>query len=219
MSDDWEDALGAVTWKPLTGDGEQAVFVPAGGPLLVEDLEGDDLLPAVVFRWSTAGLPRSREARLVLLAGQREETLVLYDAGGSADGAGSLTCLARLGSPAAFAPCFYTLVAGNGAAYGCELFRSLPTLTTNQRPELLPEATVHDAYRAFLDGPAAEMMHDPWRQLQRRLKKMQSPSGIQLGKAHGGRQREREEAITAGEKARILQKYLDLTYKELRSQR
>lgn len=215
MSDDWEDVLRAVTWKPLAGDGEQAIFVPAGGAFPVEDLDGDELLPAVLFRWSTAGLPRSREARLMLLS-RGEEALALYDPGSSA---GNVTCLARLGSLAAFTSCFYTLVAGNGAAYGCELFASLPTLTTNQRPELLPEATVHAAYRAFLDGPAAEMMHDPWRQLQRRLKKMQSPSGIQLGKAHGGRQREREEAITAAEKARILQKYLDLTYKELRGQR
>ena len=86
MSDDWEDVLRAVTWKSLAGDGEQAVFVPAGGPLPVEHLDWDELRPAALFRWSPAGVLGSREVRLLLLS-KGKEALVLCDPGSSADSA------------------------------------------------------------------------------------------------------------------------------------
>lgn len=223
MVKDLEEALQAIVWESLPGKGEEAIFIPCGGPLALESLALTPtpapaaLPPALLFRWRTPNLPLSREAYLVLLLRASGEAFVLYAADAKAQAKGNLACLARLATPGAFNRFFRTFVEDNGAAYGVELFTSLPTLTINYRPELLPETTVYAAYRAFLDGPAARTMHDPWRHLQRQLRQLQSPRNIRLGKAHGGRQRDREEAITPPEKVRMLEHYLELTYKELRT--
>ena len=213
-SDSLRRQLEAVAWQPAAVPGAgQTVHVPAGGRVahlsLADDAAPAGLQPAVAFHWDSFGARLSSAASLWLLPLAGGKVALLHEPDQA-----PLQAIARCDALSDFAPFFHELVAGNGAAFGITLFPSLPTLTVNHRPDLLPEAAVEAAYRAFMDGPAADLFAAPWRHLKQTLKDLQSPPRIRIGKAHGGRHKEKVETMSAAEKERLFERYLELAYKE-----
>ncbi len=49
-----------------------------------------------------------------------------------------------------FPPFFKDLLTDNGESYGCPLFNSLPTMTRNRQPDLLPTHVIRDAYMNWM---------------------------------------------------------------------
>jgi|GEM_PF-4030746 hypothetical protein len=73
----------------------------------------------------------------------------------------------RPGSSArAISAFFLSLLEDNGGSYGVELFGSLPTETTNHRPDLIPVLAVWEAYWRWMQWATEEYGAEVWTDLQ-----------------------------------------------------
>jgi len=70
------------------------------------------------------------------------------------------------GAHQAFSEFFISLLQDNGASYGVQLFGSLPSRTTNYRPDLVPVSAVARAYWLWMEWAVEEIGSTVWTDLQ-----------------------------------------------------
>jgi hypothetical protein len=113
--------------------------------------------PLLEFEWESGG-PMSWSAEVGLLdVGVSRVFVYVYQEAWAGDGEAQriLAALEPKGSAEVFSAFFDSLVERNGARYGLDdLFGSLPSYTTNHRPDLICPATIKESYWRWMEWAA-----------------------------------------------------------------
>jgi hypothetical protein len=123
-----------------------------------EDFESLGLELLLSLDWDGAGPGLSSAASLELLRLEPHKPYVVFR-----DEAFGLRVFAAVSEPLEmFLPRFVeTFFGSNGTTYGAAVISSIPATTLNSRPDLIPERSVRDGYRDFLDW-ATEHLYGGW---------------------------------------------------------
>jgi hypothetical protein len=112
----------------------------------------DGLQELLSLDWEGCGPGLTSVASLELLDLEQQKHYVVFR-----DEASGLRAFGLVAGPLSmFLPAFVeTFFATNGTAYGATVISSIPTGTLNSRPDLIPQASVRQGYRGFLDWATA----------------------------------------------------------------
>ncbi len=117
------------------------------------------------FEWQSFGPMSSDEQLFTLLVGSREVYACIDS---EVCGLLAVAALDETNDPR-FWPRFLTdLLANNGQEYHCNVFGSLPTMTRNAVPHLLPKSAVREAYSRWMDWANSEGFQT-WAELEKSL--------------------------------------------------
>jgi hypothetical protein len=133
-----------------------------------------------------------------------------------------IAAVAPAAAPAAHGALFENLLHENGARYGMEdLFGSLPTITTNHRPDLVPAAAVQRAYWDWMNW-ASRAGRASWitlrdEVLRRAIDPVSPPrldTLIRQARRQAAAGNSELEGLSADDRRRIFENYLSSSYRE-----